>query len=94
MLALTNPGADFFEGVCGWEIGLSLFATPHHLAIRESMQNRRYGLLRMYLPRRLVNKPAADAPNPSGWHHARGVDPVEDGELTWRGGSFCVGRRG
>jgi predicted ester cyclase len=29
-----------------------------------------------------VNKLPVDAPNPYGWHHAHGVDPVEKGELA------------
>jgi hypothetical protein len=37
----------------------------------------------MYLPRRLVNKLAVDAPESTGWHYAHGVDPVEKGELAW-----------
>src|SRR5215212_1698151 len=33
------------------------------------MQNRSYGLLRMHLPRRSVNKPPVNVPYSSGWHH-------------------------
>ncbi len=80
MLASVNLGADFSVGCAGKRIGYSLSATHPHPAIRESMQNRSYGLLRMHLPRRLVNKLLVDAPNPSGWHHAHGVDPVEKGK--------------
>jgi hypothetical protein len=41
------------------------------------MQNRGSGFPRMHLPLRLVNKLVVDAPKPSRWHHAHGVDPVE-----------------
>ncbi len=31
---------------------------------------------RIYLLRGWVNKPPVDAPEPSGWHHGHGVDPL------------------
>src|SRR5919112_5327088 len=31
---------------------------------------------RKVYPRRLLNKPPADVPDPSGWHHTHGVDPL------------------
>jgi hypothetical protein len=98
VLVFAKPGPDFSRGCTVERIGLSLFAThPHHAAIREVtlgdtpwlphrsgfMQVRSCGLSRMYLPRRLVNKLAVDAPESTGWHHAHGVDPVEKGELAW-----------
>src|ERR671912_738184 len=39
---------------------------------------------RILLPRTPVNKLPANAPNPSGWHHAHGVDPLEN--VGWQGG--------
>jgi hypothetical protein len=35
--------------------------------------------------RRLVNKPPVDAPDPAGWHHAHGADPLEK-NAGWQGG--------
>jgi predicted ester cyclase len=37
-----------------------------------------------------VNKPPVDAPNPVGWHHAHGVNPVEKGELAKRKTTMSV----
>jgi hypothetical protein len=80
MLATAKPEADFSAGCACTRIGYLLFAThPHRSLIRELtlgdkalvahrsrfMQNRSYGVSRMHLPRRLVNKPAVNAPDPS-----------------------------
>jgi hypothetical protein len=52
------------------------------LAVHRSgfMQNRGYGLSSMHIRRRLVNKPALNATDSVGWHHAHGVGPKENGE--------------
>src|SRR5215217_7116401 len=46
-------------------------------------------LRRIPLPRTRVNKPPADVPDPSGWHHTHGVDPLEKRDISQqqRGGS-------
>jgi len=41
-------------------------------------------LRRIPLPRTWVNTLPVNAPNPTGWHHAHGVDPLEKGELARR----------
>src|SRR5918992_1434957 len=101
------PGTrcGFFEGVCIPSSATAHLHDPllpldsridswsHALVAHRSgfMQNRTYGLSRMHLPRRLVNEPAVDAPNPSGWHH-RCCPPVgEQRGLAER--NFYVGRR-
>ena len=100
------PGTrcGFFEGVCIPSSATAHLHDPllpldsridswsHALVAHRSgfMQNRTYGLSRMHLPRRLVNEPAVDAPNPSGWHH-RCCPPVgEQRGLAER--NFYVGR--
>jgi serine phosphatase RsbU (regulator of sigma subunit)/predicted ester cyclase len=42
------------------------------------------GLRRSLLLGIRVNKSSINAPEPSGWHHAQGVNPVEKGELAKR----------
>jgi hypothetical protein len=86
MLASMKSAADFSARCAGGTISHLLFATHSHPGIREltsvdtpySLIGRGYAesqvwLSRMHLPRRLVNKPAVDAPEPVGWHHAHMV---------------------
>jgi hypothetical protein len=94
MLVFIELAADFSRGCAGMRLGYILLATHPHPGIRESrhwrhvlaahrsgfMQNRGYGLSRMHLPRRLVNKAALNATDSLGWHHAHGVSPKEEGE--------------
>ncbi len=50
--------------------GDSAFLRPHSGGL---MQDRGYGLPRISLLGGCVNKPPADVPEPSGWHHVHGV---------------------
>ena len=49
---------------------------------RISMRDIGYELPRTPLPGTWVNKLPVNAPNPSGWHHAHDVDPVEERRLA------------
>jgi hypothetical protein len=93
MLVFLKPGADCSRGRAGMRLGYILLATHptlvfanrhwrHVLAVHRSgfMQNRGYGLSSMHIRRRLVNKPALNATDSVGWHHAHGVGPKENGE--------------
>jgi hypothetical protein len=86
---IRETGAGFFGGVCRQENRPPTFRDPPpltpqfvnrlweiHLAAHPSefMQDRGYGLSRMHLPRRLVNKSAVNAPASSEWHHAHGAN--------------------
>src|SRR5215203_1053208 len=58
------------------------------LALLEGRPNflelRACELRRIHLPRTRVNMPPAYAPDPSGWHHGPGVDPLEERRLARR----------
>src|ERR671916_36210 len=58
------------------------------------MQHCVYGLPeKSFLQGTKVNKLPVDAPNPSGWHHANGLDPLGRNASWLGGGSSRVGRR-
>src|SRR5215217_3674172 len=56
------------------------FVPPNFLELRKAEVQLR----RIPLPRTTVNKLPVNAPHPSGWHHAHGVDPLEK-NTSWRG---------
>jgi hypothetical protein len=89
--------ADFWRGCAGGE-SITYFCRPTPTSpfanglwersqapdLSRVMQNRGYGLSRMHSPRRLVDKPSLNAPDPFGWHHAHGVDSSET-NARWLG---------